>query len=152
MWRPCLWSWFCPAPQWNQGSLEAAQTDTVHAALTHTELYCSADTWLSDKHLFPRRGLPQNRMQDPFVPRRVSPGQELMREVSVERSFPKDPVPATREIRKTISLPEECSKSRPHGSSTEHLHLHMVNGVHLLYIALICTLPGHPNFLLFSKF
>lgn len=31
-----------------------------------------------------------------------------MREVSVERSFPKDPVPATREIRKTISLPEEC--------------------------------------------
>lgn len=41
----------------------------------------------------------------------VAPLSYVIHEVSVQRSFQADPGPATREIRKTISLPEECRKS-----------------------------------------
>lgn len=41
----------------------------------------------------------------------VAPLSDVIHEVSVQRSFQADPGPATREIRKTISLPEECRKS-----------------------------------------
>ncbi|XP_036941767.1 E3 ubiquitin ligase TRAF3IP2-like [Acanthopagrus latus] len=38
----------------------------------------------------------------------VAPLGDVIHEVSVQRSFQADPGPATREIRKTVSLPDEC--------------------------------------------
>ncbi|XP_044024432.1 E3 ubiquitin ligase TRAF3IP2 [Siniperca chuatsi] len=59
---------------------------------------------------------PHNRLQfkdapnapQESVPQCESPPRDVMHEVSVGRSFQAGPGPATREIRKTISLPEEC--------------------------------------------
>ncbi|XP_035534977.1 adapter protein CIKS-like [Morone saxatilis] len=42
------------------------------------------------------------------APRFVAPHRDLMHEVSVDRSFQAGPGPATREIRRTISLSKEC--------------------------------------------
>lgn len=44
------------------------------------------------------------------VPQPVGPRKDTMHEVSVNCPYQPGPGPATREIRKTISLPEECSK------------------------------------------
>ncbi|XP_047429053.1 E3 ubiquitin ligase TRAF3IP2 [Mugil cephalus] len=51
---------------------------------------------------------PENAPDDSHgsVPRCVAPVREVMHEVSVDHSFHAGPV--TREVRKTISLPEEC--------------------------------------------
>lgn len=66
------------------------------------------------------RNLPNNRLQlnkdapNPprgSVPLCVAPPRDVMHEVSVGLSLQAGPGPATREIRRTISLPEECSKS-----------------------------------------
>lgn len=46
------------------------------------------------------------------APRHVAPHPDMLHEVSVGHSSPAGARSATREIRKTISLPEECSKSR----------------------------------------
>ncbi|KAK5853403.1 hypothetical protein PBY51_007190 [Eleginops maclovinus] len=59
---------------------------------------------------------PHNRLQlkdDPKPPhgsvaQRAAPAWDVMREVSVHRSLQHDPGPDTQEIRRTISLPEEC--------------------------------------------
>ncbi|KAM7394999.1 hypothetical protein PAMA_006647 [Pampus argenteus] len=42
------------------------------------------------------------------VPQCVAPARDVMHEVSVNCSYQAGPGPATREIRRTISLPEEC--------------------------------------------
>ncbi|KAK5880593.1 hypothetical protein CesoFtcFv8_023605 [Champsocephalus esox] len=42
------------------------------------------------------------------VAQRAAPAWDVMREVSVHRSLQPDPGPATQEMRRTISLPEEC--------------------------------------------
>lgn len=41
----------------------------------------------------------------------VGPSRDVIHEVSVGRSFQAGPGPATREIKRTINLPEECRKS-----------------------------------------
>ncbi|XP_062292960.1 E3 ubiquitin ligase TRAF3IP2 [Scomber scombrus] len=53
---------------------------------------------------------PQNwqRPNDAPVPQPVAPARDTMHEVSVNCPFQPGPGPDTREIRKTISLPEEC--------------------------------------------
>ncbi len=51
----------------------------------------------------------------------VAPSRDVVHEVSVDRSFHAGPGPATREIKKTISLPEECSKST-YTRLHEHMH------------------------------
>ncbi|XP_026196727.1 adapter protein CIKS [Anabas testudineus] len=54
---------------------------------------------------------PQNRPQlrdASSLPQSAAPHRDVIREVSIDRSFQAAPGPATREIRKTISLPEEC--------------------------------------------
>ncbi|XP_044233186.1 E3 ubiquitin ligase TRAF3IP2 [Thunnus albacares] len=59
---------------------------------------------------------PQSRLQPKdapnvphaSVPQCVVPARDVMHEVSVNYSFQADPGPATGEIRRTISLPEEC--------------------------------------------
>ncbi|XP_028254004.1 adapter protein CIKS [Parambassis ranga] len=63
----------------------------------------------------PQRGLQHEAAPAPLVPRghesqRVVPQRELMQEVSVGRSFPAGTGGVTREVRRTVSLPEECRK------------------------------------------
>lgn len=60
----------------------------------------------------------QGALKDPSLnlPQRVAPPREVMSEVSVVPSYPVTPGQpgwrgtATQELKKTISLPEECSK------------------------------------------
>lgn len=44
-------------------------------------------------------------------PQCVAPSRDVIHEVSVDRSYQAGPGPATREIKRTINLPEECSKA-----------------------------------------
>ncbi|XP_042360039.1 E3 ubiquitin ligase TRAF3IP2 [Plectropomus leopardus] len=76
-----------------------------------------ADPREEPQHHQQSRDPPHNRLQfnkdaphSPHgsVPQCVAPPRDVMREVSVERSLVAGPGLATREIRRTISLPEEC--------------------------------------------
>lgn len=59
-----------------------------------------------------RNPVPPNVPYGSVPNQRVGPPRELMHEVSVYGSIQACPGPATGEIRKTISLSEEYSKSR----------------------------------------
>ncbi|KAM9339119.1 uncharacterized protein traf3ip2a [Symphorus nematophorus] len=70
--------------------------------------YCPADP---HQHRQQSQNTPYNRLPPndaPNAPPGSVPLRDVVHEVSVEPSFQAGPGPATREIKKTISLPEEC--------------------------------------------
>ncbi|XP_070705696.1 E3 ubiquitin ligase TRAF3IP2 [Pempheris klunzingeri] len=71
-----------------------------------------ADSHQEPQHQRLSWNLPFNRLQlkdaPGSVPQCAAPPRDIMHEVSVDHSFKAAPGPAIREIRRTISLPEEC--------------------------------------------
>ncbi|XP_022626163.1 adapter protein CIKS [Seriola dumerili] len=88
----------------------------IHDYGYHNKHHYSADPHQQPQHHQRSRNLPENRPQLPDAPhpapesvaQRAAPPRDVMHEVSIDCSYGARSGPATREIRKTISLPEEC--------------------------------------------
>ena len=96
--------------RYENDSCSVCHYDLIFSALIHIIL--STDV-MDHLVICLHRNAPQNRQRinDVRVPPPVAPARDMLHEVSVNSPFQPGPGPDTREIRKTISLPEECSKS-----------------------------------------